>query len=377
MKRIKVFLKKYIVDIVKYSNTFIGFKKSYRTYYKAAKKKIYKNNLVPISSNYMKSINRFWEEYNLKVNSGGYKYFYKSTQNENPFYIPEDVFFKHIINKLNRFDLVKAYMDKNNYDKIFDSIIKTPNTIIRKIGEYYYDYNYNLLNFNEALDTVISKAKSSKIIIKPSIASGGGKDVILLDLIGKGNDELHCTIDKKIKNYDFDYIVQEFFKQTSVLDHLYPYSVNTMRIVTFEFNGDIKVLASILKVGNNKSHLDKVSEGGFSCGINSNGSLNDYALGKDVSNKIYEHPITNVKFKDIIIPNFDVVLSKVKLMHSKISPYFKFISWDMTLSEKNEPVLIEMNLRNQGINLPQLHCGPIFGENTKEILNSILKKRDK
>ena len=55
-------------------------------------------------------------------------------------------------------------------------------------------------------------------------------------------------------------------------------------------------------------------------------------------------------------------------------PYFGLISWDFTVDQEENPVMIELNLRWCGLNFHQLHHGPLFGDRTTEILNKVTNK---
>jgi hypothetical protein len=48
-------------------------------------------------------------------------------------------------------------------------------------------------------------------------------------------------------------------------------------------------------------------------------------------------------------------------------------SWDIGLAPGAEPVLIEVNLLGQGLNLHQANNGPIFGELTDEIARAAIQ----
>jgi hypothetical protein len=268
--------------------------------------------------------------------------------------------------------MAKAYADKNLYNKRFPDV-DTPKTIIRNMNGRFFDEKYNLLSDEDAVNLVMSSITKDKVIVKPSIDSGGGKNITLIDIATMDINNLDNKIKDILNGYSKDYIVQYYFYQHDTLNEIYPFSLNTMRIITFETNGKVEVLASVLKMGNNSNFLDKVSMGGLSCGINKDGKLNDYAYAKNIQTPLYSHPQTNFEFKGTIIPNFKEVASLVKQLHMQISPYFRFISWDIALGKDANPVLIEVNLRNQGVMIPQLNCGPIFGEQTKDILKGVLQ----
>ena len=55
-------------------------------------------------------------------------------------------------------------------------------------------------------------------------------------------------------------------------------------------------------------------------------------------------------------------------------PHFRLVSWDIAVNEKGEAVLIEANLSLGGIQNRQSIQGPIFGEDTKRILDEVYGK---
>ena len=52
-------------------------------------------------------------------------------------------------------------------------------------------------------------------------------------------------------------------------------------------------------------------------------------------------------------------------------PHFRLISWDIALDKNNNPIIIEANLKYGEIDFHQLNNGPLFGDDTKEILNEV------
>lgn len=179
------------------------------------------------------------------------------------------------------------------------------------------------------------------------------------------NDNVTSLIDLD-QLYKKDYIIQEQLKQSKEIAKLYPYSVNTVRIMTLFFKNEVSVLSAVLRFGNNKSVVDNQRAGGISSGINKEGFLKNFAIDK-FGNKYFKHPYTNVKFEGFRIPNYKKVIDFVPKAYIKF-PYFRLISWDIALNEYNELIFLEMNLKDQEINFHQMNNGPLFQEKTLEIL---------
>lgn len=64
----------------------------------------------------------------------------------------------------------------------------------------------------------------------------------------------------------------------------------------------------------------------------------------------------------------------MKRLHPQI-PHFRLVSWDFSIDENGEPVLIEANLNCGGIDVNQMNNGPLFGEDTKKVLDEVFGKR--
>jgi len=129
------------------------------------------------------------------------------------------------------------------------------------------------------------------------------------------------------------------------------------------------IISKLFRAGNNGHYLDNMNEGGFCCGIGDDGTLNEMAYNKTLK-KYSEHPFTNTAFGNVTIPNFMVLKDKVKKLHQE-NPYCDIASWDFGINKDGDPVLIETNLKSQGILFQQLVKGPLFGEMTDEVLQEV------
>ena len=68
------------------------------------------------------------------------------------------------------------------------------------------------------------------------------------------------------------------------------------------------------------------------------------------------------------------LIKTAKKLHLN-APQLGIISWDLTVDQNGEFVLIEANTRGQGIWISQMAhgCGP-FGKNTEDILRYVASK---
>jgi len=64
----------------------------------------------------------------------------------------------------------------------------------------------------------------------------------------------------------------------------------------------------------------------------------------------------------------------VKKAHPMV-PHFRLVSWDICIEEDGEPILLEANLCRGSLDVHQYNNGPLFGEDTKKILDEIFGKK--
>ena len=72
------------------------------------------------------------------------------------------------------------------------------------------------------------------------------------------------------------------------------------------------------------------------------------------------------------IPNLDKAYELVKDAHPSIS-HFRIAGWDVAIDEDGEPTMIEVNFSLCCVNDIQSVCGPLFGDDTKKMLNEVFK----
>ncbi|KAB2835878.1 MAG: hypothetical protein F9K48_03300 [Candidatus Brocadia sp.] len=316
-------------------------------------------------------IRSFWKKRGLSTDIRWHKAFMSVNGIEDHRYIPEDIFYIFIEPRLNRKDLYHAYVDKNNYDRLFHRFC-TPKTILRNMNGQYYDENYERIELGNVTEYL--KKFEGEFIVKPSIDSSSGRSIVKLqiDTSGLWFDGKSATLENIEHIVPKDFLVQEFLAQHSVLKNIYPHSLNTFRVVTLRVNGDIHVLQSIVKFGCDGNYVDyNVYRGGFHCGVGFDGKLDKFALDKNFK-KYPSHPNTGYVYENTLIPQFSMLLNFAKDLHRYLL-YYNMVSWDLGLDRNGTPVLIELNLINQGISFLQAHHGPLFGDFTEAILEGNLK----
>ncbi len=299
----------------------------------------------------------FWSKYKIKPNKDWFDLYSFKDGEYDPRYIPEDIYWQKIYPALNETSFRHAYTDKCIYKKLFP-YLKQPRTILKNSNGCFFDGSGNIVSFEQAQSLLKSERS---FVIKPAVYSGEGIDIFFYD--ATKNEEINFK--ELLKSYHKNFIVQEVAKQHEVLASIHPDSLNTLRVISFLFQGDVHISSSILRMGVGGCRLDNVSTGGLACPVLPDGSLEKKAM--NLHSEWQTHHPGGTIFADVKIPSYDKVLSAIKRAHQDV-PHFRIIGWDFSIDENGEPIFIEYN-GAPGMN--QVSCGPIFGELTEEVLDTI------
>lgn len=252
--------------------------------------------------------------------------------------------------------------NKNNYQFYFP-YVKQPETVFRKIKGLWHKGNYELCTFDEAKALAI---QNGNIIIKYALDSGTGSGI----RFWRSKDGLETLND--LMSIDADLVAQEFFEdQHPDMKIFNETSLNTVRLVTFVFDNEVKVLAAYIRCGQNGARLDNVIAGGLCCEVYPDGKLYEYAYDKK-ANKVTK-TADGIAFKDKCVPGWANIVETAKKMHSQLGN-FRIISWDFAVDTEEQPVFIEMNLKYGAMEYHQLFKGPLFGDMTDRVLNEVYGK---
>ena len=299
----------------------------------------------------------FWRKYGIKPKKMWYDLYCFKDAKYDPRYIPGDLYWKKIYPALNKPSFRHAYTDKCFYNKLFP-YLKQPRTIIRNSNKFFYDGSGKIVSFAQAKSLLESE---KRFVIKPAIYSGEGVDIFFYE-----RDDNHgIDLQDLMESYGSDYIVQEVAAQHEVLASIHQESLNTIRVISFLFKGEVHISSSILRMGVEGSRLDNVSAGGLACPILPDGNLAEKAIDKR-SQWVTSHPDGTI-FAEVKIPSYERVLAAIRRAHKDV-PHFRIIGWDFSIDEDGDPVLIEYN-GAPGMN--QISCGPLFGDLTEPILNMV------
>ena len=318
----------------------------------------------PLTAVQRRAIEEYWK--GCKVNKGWFQFYNWTRPEKNTFdvrYVPDDLFYCCIYDYYNKTEEVKAIDDKNYYDLYFPDV-KLPETVVHIIEGRCLDKNYKPVSLEAAIRMCEA---NDEIICKPSVRTAGGKGISFWK---RGQDV--SVLEEMLTNMG-NAIVQEVVHQHPALDVLHKESINTIRIMTWYHDDEVEVISTIVRMGVGESRVDNVSNGGCYCGVNDDGSLKKWGH-TEWGEPMLTHPQGAV-FAECIIPSIDKCKEMVRLLSYRFIRVSKLSSWDLSVDEEGNPVLIEANLCNGALDLHQVANGPIFGDRGKEMVSTVLRQQ--
>ncbi len=135
-------------------------------------------------------------------------------------------------------------------------------------------------------------------------------------------------------------LLEEPLSQHTKLKRLYPDAVNTIRVITLNIKGNVKVVAAYLRTGRS-GVVDNFNSGGLVVPVDEDrGEVIYPAISK--SGEVFDiHPITSVAIKGFRVPLWDEVLSLAKIA-GEVVPQVGLVGWDIAVTDSGA-VLVEGN----------------------------------
>ena len=119
-------------------------------------------------------------------------------------------------------------------------------------------------------------------------------------------------------------------------------SVNTIRCITVNINGNIKMPYFFMKIGRQGKFVDNGGAGGILVGIDPiNGFLCTDGVD-EYGHRYKKHPESGVIFNGYQIPDWDKLVDLCKEM-ARMSPKVRMIGWDLAYTSESEWIVVEGN----------------------------------
>ena len=202
---------------------------------------------------------------------------------------------------------------------------------------------------------------NDKMMYKPVSGLGGGgvKKVYAKDI--EDLEAFYKEINEK------DILLEAYVKQHPDVAAFADLSVNTIRVMTFAYNGKSRIMCAMMRIGNGEADVDNFHKGGMGVLVDvETGKLVGNAINKDVETFEF-HPKSGIKFDGFQIPNWDII-KKTCLEAALVSDKIHCVGWDVAVTEKG-CTFIEGN-RRPGWDLPQV----LYHRGRKDMMNECLQE---
>lgn len=341
------------------------------------KRPLYKN--VKWTKEQQKEFDNFWKEnYGRKISNRWHKLYEACNGVHRVDYLPEIIYTTRIEPKVNDIIYSTVYDDKNLTELFFDNRlegVRTPRWFLANIHGKFYDQSRNLISREKAVQIF---GNVGKAVLKPSVGSSSGKNVLVVDMVNGVNVRTGDTVENLLDTYKSNFVLQEKIVSCEELARLYDGSINTFRITSYVCGENIEIATASLRVGANGSEVDNVHAGGLSIAVKEDGFLNEFAyrLGYgDSFQKFDKHPNSNIKFAEFQTTLIQRMIDVAKQLH-KLIVNIEIVSWDLTMDADGNVVVIEANFKGQGVWLPQMLSGESFyGDKSVFMLNQYFNRK--
>lgn len=312
-----------------------------------------------------KAVKKFYSPY-VRFMTDRYHRIYtnKSGGKFYPEYLPEELYVTLIDRYFSDREEARFLDNKCYYYRLFSNV-KLPELVGMRIGSSWMNNDLQLIPFSKMQELI---EKEDEVVVKRAVNSEGGFGVDFLS----GTHKMKA-FNEIISKTSCDLVIQKPIRQHPQLSELHKESVNTMRIVSLLTEDKVKIYAVCLKIGVGKERVDNGCHGGIYCGVHSDGSLGEIGA-LDNGEVLYTHPDLGYRFSDKKVPCLGKAIKLVKQAHSFLG-HFRLVSWDIAIDEEGDAVLVEANLSLGGIDDVQVCTGPLFGKDTKKILDEVFGSR--
>lgn len=334
------------------------------------KRNLYKN--VQLSNQQEKAVQKLWyKNYGSKIPTKWHRLYQSYNGKFNKNYFPEIFVTTKLEPKLNDREIGNVISDKSFLPMFYRDVedVRLPGTFIMNNSGIFYTADREIIPFEKALEKI---ENIGECVVKATLDTSSGDSIRLCNFENGLETKSGQEISDILSSYGKDFIVQEKIIPYHKLKELYPSSINTFRVITYLLEEKIEHGPVTLSMGRHGNHVDNIQAGGISVAVSDEGDL--YKEGFTHYNEVYKaHPDTGVVFEDCHLSKVKDIIKVTKKLHEK-TPHMKIISWDVTLDEHNDIVLLEFNVNGMTVWFPQMVSGKaVFGQNTEKMIQMLKK----
>ncbi len=298
----------------------------------------------------------YWAELEKRVNILTLRVCSAISGETNPRIVPEEVYHVDIEPSLNRQRMAEFLAHKSAYERWFQGGAFVV-AHLHNVDGCFFGPDFRPIAKDD-VGRLLDKL-SFPVVFKPNMGTIGGKDVFL----PATREEL-----VSLMKGGQDYIIQPRMEQDEFFGRFNRAGLNTLRVCLYRSvqTEEIHVLNVALRMGIGGS-LDNETAGGIVCFVQSDGSLNNYAVDKN-GQKFLSHPDSGIAFSPIDrIPDFEGLKDLARSVARDLF-LIRVTSLDMFKDAKGQWRVLEVNLFGQTIRFSQYGGEPFFGRFTDEVL---------
>ena len=177
--------------------------------------------------------------------------------------------------------------------------------------------------------------EKGRLIIKPRFGSFG-RGIQIITTAGTSD----MKIAQLLTDYSKGIVAEEVIEQDDRLAVLHPESVNTLRIHTICYNGEVEVFHPYLRIGRGGSCVDNAGSGGlFTSGNPETGEI--LSVVDEYGHTFTEHPDNGIALIGYTIPCWEEAFVLARQLAKSI-PGLHYAGWDLALTNSGW-VLVEGN----------------------------------
>lgn len=181
--------------------------------------------------------------------------------------------------------------------------------------------------------------------------------------------ESYDAMYEALKNDPSADLLEDYIVQHPLISAIYPYSVNTIRVMTILKGNDVHIIFAAIRIGNNGKVVDNINNGGLASPVDiDTGEILFPGYDKD-GNEYAVHPMTKHPIKGFMIPFWKEAVEMVKEA-ALVTPELRYCGWDVAITE-NGPLFVEAN-HMPGYDILQLPAHNPSRIGMKPVYNAIL-----
>lgn len=275
-------------------------------------------------------------------------------------YMPDDLYYGYIEPHFTDREAARYVDNKTMYYHLFRDV-RLPELICMRKGSVWFDGDGQPVN-SRSVPGLIRRA-GGELVCKQAENSETGAGVFFLDKEDPVND-----FRRRVRRIPTDVVVQRAIEPHPDFAKLHPVSANSLRIMSFLKPEGVQILSTSVRVGVGEARTDNLGTGGFFLGVDENGVTR--GLGAMHDTTITEHPEHHYSLKGHRLTGIDKAHELVKKIHP-VMGRFRLSAWDVIIDRDGEAVLLETNISLGEISNIQVCNGPLFGEDTRRIVEEV------